>query len=122
MTLDKRPIKFLFTGIMNTFFGYLLLAIFLALNLHYALAGLLSTVIGVLFNFKSYGHIVFKNKDNKLIFKFISGYCFTYSIFVGLVYLMNHIANLQLNVAVGIAMVLCSAISYFVNLFFVYGK
>lgn len=79
----KRLILFFIVGGINTLFAYLLYAGLLYIHFHYALASLLSTVIGVLFNFKTTGTIVFKNKDNRLLFRFIGVYCITYSVNVG---------------------------------------
>ena len=41
---------------------------------------LLQYIFGVLWNFKTTGTIVFQNKNNKLIFKFILSYIFTFVI------------------------------------------
>lgn len=75
--IDLLFIKFVLVGIINTMFGYGLFAFLLYCNIHYALASVLATIISVLFNFKTTGTLVFKNHDNRLIFKFISVYCFT---------------------------------------------
>lgn len=44
------------------------------------MAVIVSTVLGVLFNFKTTGVIVFKNNDNALIFKFVGVYSVTCSL------------------------------------------
>ncbi len=75
--IDLLFIKFVLVGIINTMFGYGLFAFLLYCNIHYALASVLATIISVLFNFKTTGTLVFKNHDNRLIFKFVSVYCFT---------------------------------------------
>lgn len=77
---DYKFVKFLFVGALNTAFAYLIYSLLLFFNFHYALAAIASTVLGVLFNFKTTGTIVFKNSDNSLIFKFIGVYCITCSI------------------------------------------
>lgn len=46
--------------------------------MHYALAVLLASVIGVLFNFKTIGILVFQNGSNRLIFRFLGVYLVTY--------------------------------------------
>jgi len=76
--IDKRFLIFLAVGVLNTFVGYSLYALFLALHLHYSLASLFATFLCVLFNFKSTGYLVFKNKQNNLIFKFVGGYTVVY--------------------------------------------
>lgn len=76
----NRFMIFLLVGALNTLFAYSLYALLLFLQLHYAMASLLSTVGGVLFNFKTTGTLVFKNRDNGLLIKFIAVYCVTYSV------------------------------------------
>lgn len=76
--IDWKFIKFLFVGVINTAFSYSIYALFIFLNFHYSVATLVSTVLGVLFNFKTTGAIVFKNKSNRLIFKFVTAYCIIY--------------------------------------------
>lgn len=78
--ISWRFIKFLFVGALNTLFGYVVFAVFNFFNLHYTLSAFLATVLGVLFNFKTTGIIVFKNNDNKLLIRFISIYLFMYFI------------------------------------------
>lgn len=71
-------VRFLVVGGANTFFGYAVYSLFILLNIHYAIASLMSTMIGVVFNFFTTGRIVFKNKNVKLIFKFFLVYGITY--------------------------------------------
>jgi putative flippase GtrA len=79
--LDPRFIKFLFVGGLNTLFGYGMFALFIYFHFHYSIASLLATMLGVLFNFKTTGKLVFKSNDNRLILRFIGVYV--------IVYLMN---------------------------------
>lgn len=67
MSTDSRASEgkadpFLLVGVMNAAFGYGCFAAFLYLGLHYSLALLLATILGVLFNFKSIGALVFGSK------------------------------------------------------------
>ena len=78
--IDKKFIKFLFVGALNTLFGYLMYTIFISTPLKREYALLLAYMVGVLWNFKTTGVLVFKNNNNKLIFKFISAYVITYFI------------------------------------------
>ncbi len=71
---DIRFLKFLMVGGINALFGYLTYALLIFLSFHYVLAALLSTVLGVLFNFNTTGRLVFKSRDNKLLFKFVGVY------------------------------------------------
>lgn len=78
--IDWKFIKFLFVGGLNTAFGYGVFALFIYCGLHYSLASLLSTVCGILFNFKTTGIIVFKNHNNSLIFRFFAAYVIIYAL------------------------------------------
>lgn len=78
--IDWKFIKFLFVGGLNTAFGYGVFALFIAFHLHYSVASFLSTVCGILFNFKTTGIIVFKNHDNGLIFRFFAAYGIIYGL------------------------------------------
>lgn len=78
--MKHRFAKFLLVGAINSLFGYGCFALFLYAGLHYALALLLATICGVLFNFKSTGAFVFGSHDNRLIFRFIATYAVIYFI------------------------------------------
>jgi len=79
----NRFLRFIVVGGVNMAFGYSIFAIFILLGLPYPIAGLLATVLGILFNFKTYGRLVFGSHDNRLIFRFVSVYAVCY--LVGLV-------------------------------------
>ncbi len=71
-------IRFLLVGVLNTLFGYLLYASLILIGLKYLLAFSISYVAGVLFNFQTIGKLVFKNKNNKLLFRFVGVYVVLY--------------------------------------------
>ena len=73
--------RFVLVGIMNALFGYGCFALFLYAGLHYPIALFLATVLGIFFNFKSTGSLVFGSHDNRLIFRFIGSY--------GVIYFIN---------------------------------
>lgn len=120
-------IRFVFVAILNTAFGWCVYALLLLLfnRIHiprpFILASLIGTIISILFNFKTYGHIVFRNKSNKLIFRFILVYCITYSCNIGGIALLekwginNYLAGAITAVPVGF-------LGYFLNKLFVYRK
>jgi len=76
--LKNTFVKYLLVGTMNTAFGYAVFAFFIYIDLHYSMAVLLTTVIGVLFNFKSIGRLVFNSRNNALIYRFVGVYFLTY--------------------------------------------
>lgn len=73
-----RFVRFLLVGILNTLFGYLVFATLILVGLNYKYAVLLATILGVLFNFKTTGKLVFGSKNNKLIFRFVLVYMVTF--------------------------------------------
>lgn len=69
---------FVLVGVLNTLFGYGCYALLLWLGLHYGMATLLGTILGVLFNFRTTGRLVFQNHDNRLLGRFILVYVVGY--------------------------------------------
>jgi putative flippase GtrA len=119
--LDQPFIRFLFVGGINTLFGYGLFAFFIYLHLHYSVASLLSTVLGVLFNFKTTGKLVFKSSDNRLIVRFFAVY--------GMVYVVNILflkgfkwLGLNFYIAGAILVLPLAILSYILNRRFVFRK
>jgi putative flippase GtrA len=70
--------RFLGVGVLNTIFGFGCYAILVLLGLHYTLAIALSTICGVIFNFKTLSTIVFHASGNRRIFRFILAYIIIY--------------------------------------------
>ena len=70
--------KYLIVGGVNTVFGYSIFAIFIFFGFHYSLAVLIATILGVLFNFQSYGRLVFKNHSWNLLGRFVFVYTTIY--------------------------------------------
>jgi len=100
-------IRFLLVGVLNTAFSYLLYASLILIGLKYLLAFSISYVAGVLFNFQTIGRLVFKNKNNKLLFRFVGVYV--------VIYLLNaeglRIADaLNINIEYKTKMLIASAI------------
>lgn len=76
--LENKLVRFFLVSGVNTAFGYGLFALFLFIGIRYPLALLMSTVSGILFNFKTIGVLVFRSSDNLLLFKFFAVYGVTY--------------------------------------------
>ena len=114
MKLDYIFLKFILVGILNTIFGYSVFALLLYLGIHYTLAVILSTIIGIFFNFKTIGKLVFKNNNNKLIFKFVTVYAITCTI--GIIILrIAEILGQNLYLSGIISTGICAIISYLLN-------
>ena len=72
---------FLLVGVLNMAFGYGCYILLLWLGLHLRLlAALLSTGLGVLFNFLTSGRIVFRNRDNRRFVHFVAMYAAIYGL------------------------------------------
>lgn len=82
-------LRFLVVGGINTLFSFAIYALLILLGLHYVLAALISTICGILFNFKTTGTLVFRNRDNRLLLRFFGVYAFTYLINIGLLKLFD---------------------------------
>ena len=72
--------RFVAVGIINAAFGYGVYVFMLGIGLGYATASALATVIGVLFNFKTIGALVFGSRDSRLMFRFFAVYAAVYGV------------------------------------------
>lgn len=115
----SKFVKFLFVGGLNTLFGYSIYSLFLFFGFHYALASLLGTVLGILFNFKTTGFFVFKNKDNTLVGRFFVVYLFVYIINVGFLRLFEFF-NINLYIAGFVLLLPMALLSFFLMKRFVF--
>lgn len=88
--IDSRFIRFVFVGVLNTAFGYGVYCLMIWLGLSYWWATLVANVLGVLFNFKTIGVLVFENPNNRLFFRFASCYALGYGLNVGVIWLLTH--------------------------------
>lgn len=117
--LNAPLIRYLLIGVINTAFGYAMFAILTYLGLHYTLAVFMSTVVGIIFNFKTYGRFVFGQSNWRLIWRFIAVYGFLYGINIGCIFLlMKHINTIY--TASGIALIVTAGLGFLLNRCFVY--
>lgn len=110
--LKTRFIRFVLVGAINTIFGTGIYCVLIYIGIHYKLAVLLSTILGVLFNFKTTGSLVFNNKENGLLFKFILSYTVVYFLNISLIRLLLKFIYMDEYIA-GIAASLISAVISF---------
>lgn len=120
-------IRFILTAILNTAFGlfinYVFLFIFehlLKLDHAYVVSNFLATIVSILFNFKTYGILVFKNKNNKLLFRFLIVTSFTYLLNIGGIALMEHLGSLNNYLNLTIMAIPVGLLNYILNKHFVY--
>ena len=72
--LSEQFILFLVMGGINTLFYYSLYSALIYVGLNYAAAVIIATVCGVLFNFQTFGRVVFKDFQLRLLGRFIGVY------------------------------------------------
>lgn len=119
--LAQQALKFLATGILNTVFGYSLYAAFIFLGLNVSASLAIATILGVFFNFKTIGQLVFNSKDNSLIFKFFFIYIITFFINLSLIKCFVAIGFNEYFSGI-IAIVPVSIMSFILNKYFVFKK
>jgi len=124
---EPQFIRFVLVAILNTAFGWCVYAALLwFINLFdipnpYVLASLFGYIIGIMFNFTTYSSLVYKNKDKKLIFKFIMVYVVCWicnSVGIGLLerwHINNYLAGAITAIPVGL-------LGYILNSVFVFKK
>jgi len=119
--LKKQLIRFLMVGVLNTIVGYLLYALFIYSGLNYVLAILFSTILGILFNFKTIGKFVFENSDNALLTKFFLAYLITFAINVSIVSKLRSMSYDDYTAGF-FAIIVSSAISFVLTKYLVFKK
>jgi putative flippase GtrA len=78
---DPKIIKFLCVGLLNTVFGYAVYAGLLFLKVPYLAALFVATIAGVIFNYYSFGRMVFNGQGDWLVFgKFVTAYALIYTV------------------------------------------
>ena len=75
--LDNKIIRFIIAGCLNIFFGCSVYAFFIVIGMTYEIAFLISTVMGISFNYLTIKKIVFKSEANTF-FLFVSFYIAQY--------------------------------------------
>lgn len=119
--LNNKIVRFFIVSGLNTVFGYGLFALLIYVGLHYALVTFITTVITLLFNFKTTGLLVFNNKKNELIFKFVgvSGIRYIVTVFFLAIF-----KNYGINEYIGQAILIVPVgfFGYFLNHYFVFNK
>lgn len=139
--IDEKFFKFLFVGFINTVFSYILYAFFVTLfsisfielKLNYILEtifkGYLTIanlalfcqyIIGIMWNFKTTGSIVFKNNNNGLIFKFFGCYIFTFFLNSTLLWLLIDIFKINEYLAQAILVLPIAMVSFIILKLFVF--
>ena len=114
-----QAIRFVLVGVLNTTFSYFIYAGLLFVGLSYQLANFLALVLGVLFSFRTQGHLVFRNTDNRLLGRFVISWAVIY---ISVIYLIGKIIATGFNayLAGALALPFSVALSYLSQKYFVF--
>jgi putative flippase GtrA len=115
----KQFVRYLCVGMLNTLFGYFVFASLIYFGMHYVFASLLSTSLGVVFNFKTFGKIVFKNSKNDLLGRFIFCYVCIYVLGISTIKLGTYFSP-NIYLIGGMATTVTIVVAYFLNNYFVF--
>jgi putative flippase GtrA len=114
-------IRFFLVGMLNTGVSYLIYAGLLFAGVGYQLANFLALVVGVLFSFKTQGHLVFRNSDNRLLGRFVISWALIYICNIALI---GRIMTLGFDAysAGALSLPFSVALSYLAQRYFVFGE
>jgi putative flippase GtrA len=120
--LDENKIfsRFIFVGIINTIFGYSVYVLLIFIGTYYPIAVLVSTILGVVFNFKTIGRFVFKDKNYKRFYVFCFVYLITYLCNVSGLWLFENFGLHDKYLSGGILILPMAVISFYLNKTFVF--
>lgn len=116
-----RILRFFLVGALNTVFGYGVFAFFILMGLHYVFAAFLSTVMSILFNFKTTGTIVFGSHDNRLILRFFGVYAFNYVLGVSILKIFK-MAGVHVLVTAAVSALPLAILSFMLMRHFVFDR
>lgn len=117
--LNQQFIRFVLVGLLNTVFGYSLFAFFLYIGAIYPLAVFLSTIFGILFNYKTIGKIVFSSTKNKLV-PFVLVYVALYLLNVFCLWFLSILGLENMYISGAILLAPLAIFSYYLNRNFVF--
>lgn len=119
----ERILKFIGVGALNTCVGYAIYALIVMIGFSFQVALFLATVLGVLFNYLSYGRIVF-NADNGFypLAKFVVAYTLIYGLNAALLSFLIVAFSLNEYMAQAICIVPSVALSWLLMNFWVYKR
>ena len=112
-------VKYIFIGGINTVFGYGVYWGLLQLDVHFAIAAFISTILGTIFNFFTIGRLVFKSKNNSFFYKFVFCVWFLYLITTGAIAFIHNF-NISYEVAGLIIIIPRAAIGFLLNKYWVF--
>lgn len=120
--LNMEFIRFVLVGCLNTAFGVGVYCLMIWIGVPYWWATLAAHMLGVLFNFKTIGILVFRNSSNRLFLRFVSCYVLAYGLNVGIIWVLLHTTGLNDYWSGIVATPFVAVFSYFYQKMFVYKR
>ena len=106
--------KFIIVGVLNTIVGYGIYWAMLQLDFNFTIAALVSTLIGIIFNFFTMGRLVFNSENNVLFYKFVFVVIFLYLISIAGISFMHNF-DISYEIAGAIILIPRAILSYILN-------
>lgn len=117
----REFLRFLIVGTINTCFSYFVYSASVFAGLNFAVANLISLILGILFSFRTQGVLVFRNPTPHLIFKFAAFWVVVYLCNIGLIKLSLSRGH-NVYVAGAMAVPALLVMSYFLQKYWVFGR
>jgi len=83
-------IRYIFIAGINVMVGYVVFAFLIFLGLHYILASTLSTIFSIIFSFKTFSRLVFDNKNNLLMLRYLIVWAIVYFLNIAGLVVLNY--------------------------------
>ena len=112
---EIRLFRFFVIGAVNTLFSYLIYAGAILIGMHYTLATLISTVLGIIFNFFTTGKVVFRSLEGRRFFFFVLVYAVTYVVNILLLRLLVDGIHINKLIAGALVTLPVALLSYYLN-------
>jgi len=121
-TFDIEFIRFLFTGALNTLFGYIVYVVFYWIFQDKTIALIFDYALSIIFNFKSYSKLVFYYNNNRRIFRFVVVYFITFGLNYYSLVLFCDLLGFHAYIGQIIALIYIPIILYFMLRYFVFNN
>ncbi|PJM90135.1 hypothetical protein CV044_05720 [Achromobacter ruhlandii] len=115
----KRILRFLLVGCLNTLFGFAIYTVFALTSLPTWLVLIISNLITLTFNFVTTGSLVFRQRDPRLIPRFLIAYGLVFGIYLGLIHLLSPLVGGRIW-AMAIIVLPVAALTYVIQSTFVF--
>jgi len=112
---EIRLFRFFVIVAVNTLFSYLIYAGAILIGMHYTLATLISTVLGIIFNFFTTGKVVFRSLEGRRFFLFMLVYAVTYVVNILLLRLLVDVIHINKLIAGALVTLPVALLSYYLN-------